>query len=97
QVSTRFPYTTLFRSSNLTSEHGIRFRMNRSIQTEGFFGIMKEDYHFRRFLLRGTEKVRVEVLSLAFAFNFRRLYNKQRAGLNGRSEEHTSELQSREK
>ena len=31
---------------------GILLRMNRSIQAEGTFGIIKQDYGFRQFLLR---------------------------------------------
>jgi hypothetical protein len=46
---------------NITIEKGILLRMNRSIQVEGAFGILKWDYGFRRFLLRGNRKRRVEV------------------------------------
>ena len=30
--------------------------MNRSIQSEGAFGVIKQDYGFRQFLLRGNKK-----------------------------------------
>ena len=36
---------------NILSEKGIRYRMNRSIQVEGAFGVLKNDYEFQRFLL----------------------------------------------
>lgn len=49
---------------NILSETGIRYRMNRSIQVEGAFGVLKNDYGFRRFLLRGKTRVKLEVLLL---------------------------------
>ena len=42
-------------------------RMNRSIQSEGAFGVAKQNYGFRQFLLRGNRKVTTEVLILAMA------------------------------
>lgn len=39
-------------------------RINRSIQVEGAFGVLKQDMDFRRFLLRGRVKVRTEFLLL---------------------------------
>lgn len=68
---------------NIHSDEGIRLRVNRSIQAEGFFGVIKEDYDFRRFLLRGTEKVKLETLLIAFAFNLRRLHKKKLKGKIG--------------
>lgn len=38
---------------NIQSKKGIQYRMNRSIQVEGAFGVLKSDYEFQRFLLRG--------------------------------------------
>ncbi len=38
---------------NITSEEGTLLRMNRSIQVEGVFGLLKENYGFRRFITRG--------------------------------------------
>ena len=37
----------------ITSEEGILLRVNRSIQSEGIFGDLKEDTGFRRFRYRG--------------------------------------------
>ena len=42
---------------NILSEKGILYRMNRSIQMEGAFGVLKNDYEFQRFLLQGKTKV----------------------------------------
>ncbi|MCL1982501.1 MAG: transposase [Clostridiales bacterium] len=36
--------------SNIASQYGIKLRVNRSIQVEGVFGVIKEDHCFRRFL-----------------------------------------------
>ena len=49
---------------NILSETGIQYRTNRSIQVEGAFGVLKNDYEFQRFLLRGKTKVKLEILLL---------------------------------
>lgn len=64
----------------ITSEKGILLRMNRSIQSEGTFGVLKEDWHFRRFLRRGSAHVMTELLIYAFAFNVEKLQNKMLSG-----------------
>ena len=61
---------------NITTPKGIELRINRSIQVEGAFGVLKQDYGFRRFLTRGKENVEVEMLLLCFAFNINKLHNK---------------------
>jgi transposase len=61
---------------NITSELGIQYRMNRSIQVEGAFGILKNDYEFQRFLLRGKTKVKLEILLLCFGYNINKLHSK---------------------
>ena len=48
----------------------------RSIQVEGAFGVLKEDYGFRRFLLRGKKNVKTEFLLLCFGFNINKLHRK---------------------
>jgi transposase len=63
----------------ITSEFGKQLRMNRSIQSEGFFGVLKEDKHFRRFMLRGTVKVDVEMQLLGLSFNILKYYYKIRS------------------
>jgi transposase len=62
--------------ARITSEMGILLRVNRSIQVEGAFGVLKEDMGFRQFLLRGKEKVETELLLLCFAYNINKLHNK---------------------
>lgn len=61
---------------NILSETGIRYRMNRSIQVEGAFGVLKNDYGFQRFLLRGKTKVKLEILLLCVEYNINTLHAK---------------------
>ena len=61
---------------NITSETGIKYRMNRSIQVEGAFGVLKSDYDFQRFLLKGKTKVKLEILLLCFGYNINKLHAK---------------------
>lgn len=62
--------------ARINTEEGILLRINRSIQVEGAFGVLKQDMGFRRFLLRGQVKVQTELLLLATAFNINKLHNK---------------------
>ena len=69
----------------LASEVGALLRMNRSIQVEGVFGVLKEDYGFRRFLTRGKRNVETQCFLLAFALNIEKLCNRiktKRIGLD---------------
>lgn len=61
---------------NIMSETGILYRMNRSIQVEGAFGVLKNDYEFQRFLLRGKTKVKLEILLLCMGYNINKLHAK---------------------
>ena len=61
---------------NITSQFGILARMNRSIQVEGAFGVIKADHGFKQFLTRGKKNVRVEFTLLAFSYNLNKLHNK---------------------
>ena len=61
---------------NITSELGILLRVNRSIQVEGSFGIVKQDYGFKRFLTRGKRNVLTEYTILAIAFDINKLHNR---------------------
>lgn len=61
---------------NIISPLGILLRMNRSIQVEGAFGVLKEDYGFRRFLTRGKQNVGIEFLLLSLGYNINKLHHK---------------------
>lgn len=69
----------------ITSQQGILLRMNRSIQVEGAFGVIKQDYGFRRFLTRGKEKTETQFFLLAFAYNIEKLCNRTKSNRLGKS------------
>ena len=60
-----------------------QLRMNRSIQVEGVFGVLKEDYGFRRFLTRGKKNMETQFFLLAFALNIEKLCNRTKKGRIG--------------
>lgn len=64
---------------NIQSERGIYYRQIRSIQTEGFFGDMKENDDFRKFNHRSSSKVYKESLLYIFGKNIGR-YHKFESG-----------------
>jgi len=76
QVSKKFIAQRASSLERITSEKGILLRMNRSIQSEGAFGVIKQDYNFRQFLLRGNKKVTTEILLVAMAYNVNKLHSK---------------------
>ena len=76
QVSKRFISQRAKSLERITSEKGILLRMNRSIQSEGAFGVIKQNYAFRQFLLRGKKKVFTEILLIAMAYNVNKLHAK---------------------
>ena len=85
QVSEVFDAFRQESRDNITSEKGIRLRVNRSIQAEGVFGITKQDYGFKRFLMRGKENVATEYTLLAIAFNLNKLHNRIQSGRIGQA------------
>ena len=68
----------------IASEKGVLLRMNRSIQAEGTFGVIKQDYGFRQFLLRGNKKVLTEILWVAMGYNINKLHSKIQQNRTGR-------------
>ena len=62
---------------NLTSELGIELRVQRSIQVEGAFGVIKEQMAFRRFKRRGIQNVKFEFYLIAIGYNLAKLHNKK--------------------
>jgi hypothetical protein len=84
QVSKRFIQQRAKSLERIISEKGILLRMNRSIQSEGAFGVMKQDYGFRQFLLRGHKKVLTEILLVAMAYNINKLHAKIQQNRTGK-------------
>lgn len=56
----------------LNSETGIEHRKQRCHDVEPVFGNIKNNHHFRRFMLRGKEKVKIEWGLLSIAQNIRK-------------------------
>ena len=67
----------------ISTEEGVLLRVNRSIQVEGAFGVIKQDMGFRRFLNRGGVKVQTELLLLCMGYNINKLHNKIQQGRCG--------------
>ena len=62
---------------NLESIQGALLRMNRSIQAEGTFGIMKYDRWYKRLVRKGMKSVRMEIFLVSIGHNLYKYYNKQ--------------------
>ena len=62
---------------NLESIQGALLRMNRSIQAEGTFGILKQDRWYKRIVRRGIKSVRLEILLVSIGHNLYKYHNKK--------------------
>ena len=62
---------------NLESIEGVRLRMNRSIQAEGTFGVMKHDRWYKRIVRRGIKSVRLKVILVSIGHNLYKYHNKK--------------------
>ena len=67
-------------TENITTLRGIHLRLCRSIQAEGAFALLKNDFGFRRFLTTGKINVWIEMFFLALAFNLKKLWMKREHG-----------------
>lgn len=65
-------YKSIIRE-RLTSERGRKYRSQRPVDVEAVFGIIKGNKNYRKFLLRGLEKVEIEVGLLALSHNLSKL------------------------
>ena len=68
-------YKSIIRE-RLNSERGIKYRSQRPVDVEAVFGIIKGNRNYRKFLLRGIEKVEIEAGLLSLAHNLRKLTSK---------------------
>jgi hypothetical protein len=59
----------------LNSERGQHYRSRRPVDVEAVFGNVKYNHGFKRFLLRGMEKVEIEVGLISLAQNLRKMAN----------------------
>lgn len=69
-------------NQNLDSELGIELRVQRSIQVEGAFGIIKEDMKFRRFTRTMFSGIKLELNLIAIGYNLKKFHNKQYRSIN---------------
>lgn len=84
QVSKKFVEQRSASLERITSPMGILLRMNRSIQSEGAFGVVKHDYGFQRFMHRGKKNVFMEILVVAMGYNLNKLHAKIQNNRTGR-------------
>ena len=63
---------------NLESIHGALLCMNRSIQSEGAFGVMKWDRFYKRLFRRGEKTVILEFILISCGFNLYKYHNKKK-------------------
>ncbi|WP_339120072.1 transposase [Fusobacterium nucleatum] len=61
---------------NIESEFGKQLRMNRSIQVEGAFAVIKEDMKLCKLKVRGKNSVKREIALFCIAYNFNRYISK---------------------
>lgn len=66
---------------NLTSTHGLLLRANRSIQSEGTYGVIKWDRQYKRIRRRGLKSVIFEFTSICIGFNLYKYHLKKQKGL----------------
>lgn len=76
QVSKVFVQKRQESYENIMSPKGTEYRMNRSIQVEGAFGVLKNDCKFKRFLTRGKTNVKTEFLFLVLGYDINKLHAK---------------------
>ena len=62
---------------NLESIQGALLRMNRSIQAEGTFGIIKNDRSYKRIVRRGINSVKLEIFLVSIGHNLYKYQNKK--------------------
>lgn len=73
QISFRLEKLKRKARDNLHSEKGKELRSRRAVEVESVFGRLKWNWGYKRFLLRGMEKVKVELGLLSIAHNLTKL------------------------
>ena len=62
---------------NLESALGIDLRIQRSVQVEGAFGVIKEDMKFRRFTRTEMTGIKTELYLIVIGYNLKKYHNKK--------------------
>lgn len=60
---------------NLLSRKGIEIRVNRSIQSEGTYGQLKNNMNYIRIRRRGIAKVGAEIMLMSLGMNIRKMFH----------------------
>ena len=63
--------------NNLNCIHGALLRMNRSIQSEGTYGVIKSDRGYKRIHRRGLKSVNFEFMTICCGFNLYKYHMKK--------------------
>ena len=66
---------------NLTTPEGIELRKRRGVEVESVFAHIKHNMGYRRFRLRGLEKVNIEMGLLSMAHNMLKMFAQNRNSL----------------
>ena len=67
--------TQAIANERLNSDLGKHYRSKRPVEVEPVFGMIKSNRKYRRFLLRGMEKVEIEAGLFALAHNLKKMAN----------------------
>ena len=62
---------------NLESIHGALLRMNRSIQAEGTFGVIKNNRSYKRIVRKCIKSVKLEIFIVSIGHNLCKYHNKK--------------------
>ena len=73
EINKRLNYYKSIIRERLTSERGRKYPSQRPADVEAVFGIIKGNRNYRKFLLRGLEKVEIEAGLLALSHNLRKI------------------------
>jgi transposase len=73
EVNQRLNHYKSIIKERLCSERGIKYRSQRPVDVEAVFGIIKGNRNYRKFFLRGKEKVEIEIGLLSLAHNLSKI------------------------
>ena len=76
-VKVYFSCKCLYDFGHFVSKDGTLLRMNRSIQSEGTFGVLKWDRSYKRLFRRGEKNVILELTLISCRFNLYKYHNKK--------------------
>ena len=61
-------------NKELSTEEGVRMKIQRSVQVEGAFGVIKQDFGFTRFHRKGMKNVKMEFLLICLGYNLKKFH-----------------------